>query len=258
MKTLKSIFRKLSEAMEDNIAVHIVTLVEAPAEYKEALGQMMLVYPGGKSEGTIIDEATTDRIKEHIGNREWKNPILISLPDSACKVFWNRSQGPRQAIIAGGGHISLPLVEMLSLADFDVTVIDDRPEFANKARFPRAQKVVCEHFVQVLNRTEITEDTAVVIVTRGHRHDMDCLRVVLGSKARYIGMIGSRRRIKAIVDQFLEEGYDAAALQRLWAPIGLDIGAQSPGEIAVSIAAEILAVFRKGDCLSLSKKKQVK
>jgi xanthine dehydrogenase accessory factor len=253
---MSALFEKLALAVKNDIAVEVITLVQAPPEHRSFLGQMMLVFPDGQVEGRIIDEKTTAAVKEKMAKQECRPPALLEFPADGHRFFWSRSERKRRAVIAGGGHISFPLTEILSFAEFDVTVIDDRPEFANKFRFPRAQQVICDSFMRAFSTVNIDGNTAVIIVTRGHRYDIECLRAVLKSKARYIGMIGSRRRIQAIIDQLVEEGNDLALLDELRAPIGLDIGAQSPGEIAVSIAAEIIAVFRTGDCLPLSKKRR--
>ncbi|MCX7781525.1 MAG: XdhC family protein [Negativicutes bacterium] len=249
-----SLFDRLREAIEAGISVNIITLVETPADETEYLGQIMLVFPDGDTEGTIVDADVTAAIINIVATKEWSRPVLLEVPGRGYRIFWNRSEKKRRAVIAGGGHISLPLSEILALADFSVTVIDDRLEFAHKARFPKADQVICDSFARALGAVEINSDTAVIIMTRGHRYDTECLRAVLDRPARYIGMIGSRRRIRALIEQFAAEGVKADRLASLYAPIGLDLGSQTPGEIAVSIAAEVVAAFRGGDCRSLSRR----
>jgi len=145
-------------------------------------------------------------------------------------------------VVCGGGHISRPLVEMAALLDFVITVIDDRPLFANEERFPEAAEVICSPFDQALSSLVLTRHTYAVIVTRGHRHDAMCVRQLIAADLAYLGMIGSRRRVSEMREVLLAEGVDAERVASLYAPIGLGIGAETPAEIAVSILAEIIGV----------------
>jgi xanthine dehydrogenase accessory factor len=149
-------------------------------------------------------------------------------------------------IVLGGGHIAVPLCQMASLLQFGVTVFDDRPSFADKTRFPQADEVICESFDKIARRVTLRGSDYVVIVTRGHRHDQDCLRVVLkGERPCYVGMIGSKRRTAIVRQQMADDGYPPKLIQRLHSPIGLSIGAVTPEEIAVSILAEVIQEKRK-------------
>jgi xanthine dehydrogenase accessory factor len=151
-------------------------------------------------------------------------------------------------IVLGGGHIALPLVEFAAKTGFCVIVADDRPSFANRARFPLANQVLCESFNQVFDTIQITPRDYVVIITRGHRHDTDCLRQVLkGEESIYVGMIGSRRRVGAVKELLIKEGYEEERLERICTPIGLSIGAITPEEIAISILAQIIQRKRLGN-----------
>ena len=147
-------------------------------------------------------------------------------------------------VILGGGHIAKPLAEFGSKVGFLVTVVDDRPMFANQERFPDAEKVICESFSNCFSRLDLNESSFVVIVTRGHRHDLDCLKQVLNYKTAYTGMIGSRRRVKGVKEQLLQEGYPLELLDKVNAPIGLNIGAITPEEIAISIIAQVISYRR--------------
>jgi len=155
-------------------------------------------------------------------------------------------------VIAGGGHVGKALSEIASLCGFRVTVIDDRPEYADPERFPEAEKVIRGRFDEVLADYPLDSTTYVVAVTRGHKHDEASLRSVIGRGAAYVGMIGSRRRARAVLQHLVEEGADAGAVAQVRTPIGLDIGAESPAEIAVSVMAEIILIRRGGDGRSLS------
>jgi xanthine dehydrogenase accessory factor len=150
-------------------------------------------------------------------------------------------------IILGGGHIAKPLAEFASKSGFSVTVIDDRPSFANSERFPTAKKVICESFDHCFNLINLNKSAYVVIVTRGHRHDMDCLRQVLNHNTAYVGMIGSKRRVKGVMEQMALEGYSKDELNKVNAPIGLEIGAITPDEIAISIISQVISYRRLGD-----------
>lgn len=149
-----------------------------------------------------------------------------------------------QLIIFGAGHIAMPLAEFGTRAGFSVTVIDDRPSFANKERFPTAKKVICESFEKCFDLINIHAFTFVVIVTRGHRHDMDCLRQVLKYKTAYTGMIGSKRRVKGVMEKMHDEGFSQERLDEVHSPIGFTIGAVTPDEIAFSIIAEVISYRR--------------
>ena len=148
-------------------------------------------------------------------------------------------------IILGGGHIALHLCRMASGCDFRIVVCDDRPAFAGKERFPEAEQILCDTFENCLNSLGITPYDYVVIVTRGHAHDADCLKVLLpGPEPAYTGMIGSRRRVRGLFDQLEKEGFSRERMNRICTPIGLNIGAVTPQEIAVSILAELIAYRR--------------
>ncbi|MDR1577257.1 MAG: XdhC family protein [Deltaproteobacteria bacterium] len=150
-------------------------------------------------------------------------------------------------IIFGGGHISKALVPMASLLNYHIVVYDDRPFFANPGRFPEAQKVICDAFDAIDQNIQIQGHEYVVIVTRGHKHDQDCLRFILnGQEPAYMGMIGSKRRVAIVRRQIEAEGIIKDKIDRLHSPIGLKIGAVSPAELAVSILAEVVACRHSG------------
>ena len=148
-------------------------------------------------------------------------------------------------IVLGGGHIALPVCEFASKCGFEVYVADDRPAFANAPRFPWAAGVLCDSFENSIEQLKITPYDFVVVITRGLRHDADCLRAILpGKQPAYLGMIGSKRRVRGLLDMLVEEGYDKENIERICTPIGLKIGAVTPEEIAVSILSEIIAYKR--------------
>jgi xanthine dehydrogenase accessory factor len=158
-------------------------------------------------------------------------------------------------MIFGGGHISKSLAKVLDLAGFRVSVIDNREAFANRERFPEAADVHAEEYEEVYPKLAVNESTYIVIVTRGHRDDMRVLRWAVTTPARYISMIGSKRKVIAVVKELEKEGIAHDAFERVYAPMGLEIGAVSPEEIAISVGAEMIAMRRdpEGNWRSLSK-----
>ena len=150
---------------------------------------------------------------------------------------------PERLVLLGGGHVSLALYEAARKVGFAVSVADDRPAFASYTRFPEAREVVCDSFENALPRLHIGAGDFVCVLTRGHKDDVTCMKYLLqGNEPRYLGMIGSRRRVKGLFDLLAEEGFDRDRISRVHAPIGLSIGAVTPAEIAVSILAELIAV----------------
>ena len=149
---------------------------------------------------------------------------------------------PRERLILlGGGHVALALSRMAALLGFAVTVVDDRPAFANSERFPEAERTVCEAFEPAIRALKVRESDYVCVLTRGHRWDAECLRELLaGTEPFYLGMIGSKRRVKGLFGALAEEGFEEGRIARVRAPIGLPIGAVTPEEIAVSICAQLV------------------
>lgn len=156
---------------------------------------------------------------------------------------------PRPTVlIAGAGHIGAALAQVCSVAGFEVVVVDDRPSFANESRLPLADRVVVDEIPGFIRDFPINDQTFIVVVTRGHRHDAQCLRECIHSNAKYIGMIGSKRKICVIYEEMLRDGLATPEeLARVRSPMGLTIGDREVGEIAVSIAAELIAVRRGVD-----------
>ena len=251
-------FNQLLSSVELGKMVDIVTVIDGIPDCD--IGKMLIIYEDGRVEGEF-DDLMTQHILDKLGIMSWTKPENFSIEDQRSRTYrllWEKIAGGRNAVVFGGGHVSQPLVQMLSLLDFSVTVVDDRPEFANQGRFPSAQKVICDSFHQSFEQLSIGADTAVIIVTRGHRYDMECLRATMDSNARYLGMIGSKRRIREVLHLLREEGAPAGLEKRLKAPIGFNIKAETPAEIAVSIVAEVVATFRGSiSGLSLSENREV-
>ncbi len=155
-------------------------------------------------------------------------------------------EAPSRLVIVGGGHVGFALATIAELTGFSVIVIDDRPEFANRERFPMADQVIAEDASVAIPSLGLDANTYVVLVSRGHRQDQEALRVSVARGAAYVGMIGSARRTGTVLHNLAEEGLDQAALDAVSTPIGLDIEAETPEEIAISILAEIIMVRRGG------------
>jgi len=147
--------------------------------------------------------------------------------------------------IFGAGHVAHALYSTSQAAGFDTIIVDDRELYANRQRFPEAREVIAEAFDQAMARLSPTDSEFVVIVTRGHRDDMRVLRWAVQTPARYIGMIGSKRKTVTLFRELQQEGLAANLFDRVYAPVGLDIGAVTPEEIAISITAQLIAIRRR-------------
>jgi xanthine dehydrogenase accessory factor len=152
---------------------------------------------------------------------------------------------PALLYIFGAGHVSINLYKVAKDAGFEVTVVDDREAYANAQRFPEAKEVIAADFEEAMTQLTPNESSYIVIVTRGHRDDMRVLRWAVQTSARYIGMIGSKRKTIAVFRELTKEGLSPELFERVHAPVGLDIGAITPEEIAVAIAAELIATRRR-------------
>ena len=187
------------------------------------------------------------------GLRERKHRIL-RYPEQELEVFVEVQRRPPRLVIVGSGHVAVPLAELATMCDFGVTVIDDRPQFANKERFPTADQILVADLQQAVREMAMDEeDTYIVLVTRGHTLDVACLLEIIDRPLAYIGMIGSRRRVRGVF-QLLEQenGIPREKLNRVYAPIGLPLAARTPAEIAVSIMGEVINVYRGGEAVSFS------
>src|SRR5438105_7698740 len=152
---------------------------------------------------------------------------------------------PASLYVFGAGHVALSLYRTAKNTGFDVNVVDDRESYANRERFPEAKEVIAEDFDRAMARITPNETSYIVIVTRGHHDDMRVLRWAVQTQARYIGMIGSKRKTISIFRELVKEGISPELFERVHAPVGLDIGAITPEEIAVAIAAELIATRRR-------------
>lgn len=182
--------------------------------------------------------------------------ILVEAPEGSLpsvvtedgiRIYRERIGGRKKLYICGGGHVSMPIIRIGKMIGFTVTVLEDRPKFADNARAAGADRVFCEPFGDGLARITGDEDSWFVIVTRGHRYDTECLECILRKRHAYVGMMGSRRRVAIVKDQLHQKGVSRELLDSVHTPIGLKIGAETPEEIAVSIMAEIIQVKNSRD-----------
>lgn len=164
-----------------------------------------------------------------------------------------RISGGFTLVICGGGHISRALGSMAKMLGYQIWVLDDREEFANRECFPQVDRVCCIAFAEAFEKLDFPESAWYVIVTRGHQHDYECLKNILKRKSSYVGMIGSRKKVKDTFGKLKEEGFTDEQIRRVHAPIGLPIGANTPEEIAVSILAEMVQERAKLGCTELPK-----
>ena len=167
--------------------------------------------------------------------------VFFPLPDDQEDGYTRRFQPPVRLLLLGGGYVAQALCRLASLLGFVVSAADDRPAFANRANFPTAAEVICDAFPAAVEKMEITDRDYAAVLTRGHKHDSDCLRAILrGRVPDYLGLIGSRRRVRELFKVLASEGCDPLRLEKIHAPIGLEIGAVTPDEIALSILSEMV------------------
>lgn len=177
---------------------------------------------------------------------------LMGSESTGEKWFVEPMANQDRLIICGGGHISMALADFASKTGFRVVVIDDRSDFANEKRFPMAAQVICDDYLHAFSTLHVTKNDYVVIVTRGHMYDGVCLRYIVDHEMPYyVGMIGSRKRVREQFRLFVSQGVDEERLNQVATPIGLDIGAVSPQEIAVAILGELIQKKRKTVSLQL-------
>ncbi|WP_373483643.1 XdhC family protein [Acetobacterium sp.] len=190
-------------------------------------------------EKIVYETGKSSFLKQHI------EIILNQLETGLITVDGNRIfceilQPDKKLVICGAGHVSIPIIKIGLMADFSVSVIEDRYTFANDALRAGANQVICEPFEQGLKKIEGDKNTYFVIVTRGHRYDQICLEGIIKKENAYIGMIGSKVRVKNVKDQLAQKGVNLEKLEKVHTPIGLKIRAETPVEIAISVMAEIV------------------
>ena len=254
------VIQKLSYMIAQNQPVALVTVVESSGSTPRSSGSMMLVDKNGTLlEGTIgggileerakSDAAECIRIREsklffyELGEGNEKSLPMICGGD--IRYFVKVFSPKKQLIVVGAGHVGEKLCQMASILGYEITVIDDRETRATKEIFPGASKLIVGDILENLRKININENTCIVIVTHAHKYDQGALEAVIDSEAGYIGMIGSVSKVKTCFKNLREKGISDELIDRVYSPIGLDIGGESPAEIALSIMAQIQAVNYK-------------
>lgn len=213
-------------------------------------GRRLLVHSAGEVWGTLgeasLDEAARELGASLLSARGPDAPGAMTREVASARLYGEVHRPAARLFVVGAGHIAVPLARLGVLLGFPVVVLDDREGFATAERFPEATAVMRTDFSDPFAEVRPGPDDFVVLVTRAHRYDFDCLHALVDtpSPPRYIGMVGSRRRVRAAFRALLDAGVPGDRLAEVHAPIGVDIGAETPEEIAVAIAAELVAVRR--------------
>jgi xanthine dehydrogenase accessory factor len=242
--------RAAEAALAANQGAVLASVIHATGAWHDRLGAQMLLCEDG-STGTLDLDASSEASIRLVALDALRQgvPMVAEYagPEgSVAEVFFDPFLPRPELVIVGAGHIAVPLANLAHALDFEVTVIDDRASFANKERFPQARQILVGGAEPVLRGLKITPRSHLVLVTRAHSHDVEALRAVIDSEAAYIGMIGSQRRVWAVYKLLHDEGVPAEKLLRVRAPIGLDLGGNTPAEIALCIMSEIVMLRRSG------------
>lgn len=253
---MESLFNKILATLKANSACALATVVASRGSAPRKIGAKMLVFGDGSIQGTIggggleklvIADAQKALKEKSSFSKEYPLDKKSGLQICGGKVsiFIETLAPEKKLVIAGGGHIGLALSFLARLLGFCVVIVDNRRAFANKERFPHADKVICGRYAKAFKKIRADENTYIVIVTHGHAFDTECLEAALATGAGYIGMIGSTRKIRHVYGFLAKKGIKKSVLKKVHAPIGLDIGAETPEEIAVAIAAQLVETLRK-------------
>jgi xanthine dehydrogenase accessory factor len=242
-----SVLEHLKRSIENNIPGILITMVTTFSENAVLINR----YWFENNFKPDIPETFLEKIEPVVNNMlSGGNPsdyreLELAIPDEepSSLFFLEAVFPPAQLIIAGAGHIGKALAHLADMLDFEVTVIDDRPEFANFENIPEAHHIIVNDIGEALKNLEKDENTFVVIVTRGHKDDADALKPCIGSELAYTGMIGSKNKIASMRDNFIENGWATAKQwETIYTPIGLDIRSRTVEEIAISIAAQLVLI----------------
>jgi len=253
---MTDIYQEVVRIRNEGEEAAMATVISASGSTPREEGAKMLIKAdgstlgtigGGKIEAQVIKEAAEVIRKgkpQHLRYSLKEGGELGMLCGGDTEVFIEPIMSAPTLYIFGGGHIALPLATMAKLLDFKIVVIDDRPEFANPQRFPEAEQTLVEDYNTVFPKLKINKSSYIVIVTHGHKGDEVVLEEAVAAKTKYIGMIGSRTKTKTVFSHLLAKGISQGVLDKVHAPVGLTIHAETPEEIAVSILAEIIQVKR--------------
>jgi xanthine dehydrogenase accessory factor len=252
----EEVFRAVYEVLERSESAALVTIIATEGSTPQRVGAKMLVYADGRTVGTIGGGCyENDAFGKARRSLDTRKPLVVKyeLADDFAEesglicggqmeVYIEPLESSPHLYLVGAGHVSYHLGRLAATVGFRVHVIDDREKFSNAERFPDAIEVAVDNIPEWLDKTEIPAQAYAVILTRGHRYDLDALRALATRDLRYLGLIGSKAKVARLHDALRDEGMRVEHPERLHAPVGLDIGAISPEEIAVSILAELIAV----------------
>src|SRR5213082_3811644 len=252
----QEVFAAVAEALERGEAAALVTIVAAHGSTPQRVGAKMLVFADGRMVGTIgggcYENDAFWKARDAIASRR-PQVIHYELSDDFAQetglicggqmdVYIEPIEPSPELYVIGAGHVGFHLARLAHEVGFRVHVVDDREKFANSERFPNAVEIVVDDIPAWIGRASLQAHAYAVIVTRGHTNDLEALRALAPRELRYLGLIGSRAKVARIYEALTDDRMPADALARMHAPIGLDIGAVTPQEIAVSILAELIAV----------------
>ncbi len=249
MMSAPEISAAINQAFANGHSLAIVSIVAQAGQPVEKATRLLVEEGGAIVGGTLVaqslDASATEQALALIADERQE---IVTQTIGNTRLLFEIARPPLELIVCGGGHVGQAVAQAGMFLGFCVTVIDDRAEFAGRERFPDERiNLITDDFVAALQSLKITPASHLVIVTRGHKHDEICLREVINKPARYIGMIGSRRRTTTIRAHLKREGIADELMRRVYAPIGLDIGAQTPEEIALAILAEIIMIRHGGN-----------
>ena len=255
---MENLYGLVADAVDKGQTLALAMLVHAEGSTPREPGTKMVVYPDGRTEGTIgggaMEAAVIGEAVEAIArgasrmvHYELRDPESgdLAICGGVADVYIDVVASNPTLVVVGAGHVAMPVAEIGHMCGFRIVVLDDRPEMASEERFPHAAERIAGDISETLRALLITPSTYIVIITRGHAYDEAALRAVIDSPAAYVGMIGSRRKVRTTFDRLLADGVSEERIQRVHAPIGLSIGAQTPAEIAVSILAEMVMQRRQ-------------
>lgn len=243
--------RAVVAAYEGGPSVALASLIGRPRDSGLRVGARLLLREGGSSQGTLGDPALDRAAAQRAQELMPLGKVDYLLAPHGAEVFIEAFTSPPTLVLCGGGHISRALAPLAKPLGFRLYVIDDRPEFANKERFPEVEEVVVAPYDEGLRRVPVSSNTFIVIATRGHRYDDVATQEAVRSPARYVGLVGSRRKTLLIYEELFRAGIPEERIRAIRAPVGLNIGAKTPEEIALSIMAEVLMFRLGGDGLPL-------
>jgi len=241
-------------------AAALVTVVRAPADSPIPVGARFCVNLldevwSAWDEAGLLDSAIADARAAVLGAGPGLRQYALAAGTGVLEAFVEVAPEQPKILIVGAGHIGQALAKLAKIAGFRIALLDDRPEWANRERAPDADEIICAEFEEALASYPITPATAITIITRGHRQDAASLQQVIRSPAGYVGMIGSPRRAKAVFLLLEQEGVPRSLLRKVRTPIGLDLGGETPEEIAVAILAEIVMLRHGGTGRPLSQRR---